>query len=429
MGAHYLNLALIVLGSLVLGLGLVSRKLEASPLPPTVIALAVGVFIGPAGLELVALSDFGERTRILEYAARLTLGIGLIGVALRVPRRFPRRHARELTVLLVVGMLLMWMLSTTLVHLLLGLPLELSALIGAIITPTDPIAATPIVTGDVAKQHVPERIRNLISFESGANDGLGYLLVFLPSLLMLLPADRAWRHWFMETVLWEVGVATMFGLALGYAAGVALKFAERHRLIEEKWRLVYTVALALLATGAGRLIKSDELLVVFAAGAMFVQVVSSGDRKNEEHGQEAINRFFALPFFAVLGMALPWEGWAKLGTAGGILAVAVLLLRRPLPLWVMQRALPSVHNRADALFVGWFGPIAVAAVYYAMLMSHRMGEPRIWHVVSLVVCASVLAHGMTAVPLTRWYGRHTEGKRGHGGGNDDGHPHPDHDAR
>lgn len=408
---HHLNLVLLLLGSLVLGLGLVSRRLEAGPVPPTVLALALGLLLGPAGLEVLDLSKFGDETRVLEGMARLTLGIGLIGVALRIPRRFPRRHARELTVLILGGMILMWAVSTALVHFVLGLPLELSALIGAIVTATDPIAATPIVTGEVAERNVPERIRHLISFESGANDGLGYLFVFLPSLFILLPAEGAWRHWFVHTLLWEVGVATVFGLALGYGAGVALRYAERHDLIEQKWRLVYTVALALLATGAGRLINSDELLVVFAAGATFVQVVSAGDRKNEEHGQEAVNRFFAFPFFVVLGLALPWDGWAKLGMEGVALAVAVLLLRRPLPIWLMRPALPSIRGCADAFFVGWFGPIAVAAIYYATLMSHRMGEPRILDIVSLVVCASVLAHGLTAAPFTRWYGRHAEGRR------------------
>lgn len=409
----HLNVVLVTLGGLVLGLGLLSRRLEAGVLPPSVLALALGILLGPAGLRVIELSTFGDDMRILEAVARVALGVGLVGVALRIPRRFPRRHARELAVLIVAAMTLMWAVSTALVHLVLGLPLALAAVIGAIVTATDPIAATPIVTGGVAERNVPERIRHLISFESGANDGLGYLFVFLPALLMLLPADRAWQHWFLQTLLWEVGVATAFGLVLGWAAGHALQQAERRNLIEQKWRLVYTVALAFLATGAGRLIDSDELLVVFAAGAAFVQVVSAEDRNNEEHGQEALNRFFSIPFFVVLGLALPWAGWAKLGIEGVLLAIAVLVLRRPLPMWLLRPALPSVRGTADALFVGWFGPIAVAAVYYATLMSHRMGDPLVWHVASLVVFASVLAHGVTAAPFTRWYGRHAEGRRGH----------------
>jgi len=38
-------------------------------------------------------------------------------------------------------------------------------------------------------------------------------------------------------------------------------------------------------------------------------------------------------------------------------------------------------------------------------MEHRLGEPLIWHVVSLLICASVIAHGMSGAPLTRLYGR------------------------
>ena len=71
--------------------------------------------------------------------------------------------------------------------LILGLPFWMAALIGAIITPTDPVAANPIVTGKEAEENIPEPIRHAISFESGANDGLGYLFVFLPFLLLTRP--------------------------------------------------------------------------------------------------------------------------------------------------------------------------------------------------------------------------------------------------
>ncbi|MFC0677332.1 cation:proton antiporter [Lysobacter korlensis] len=407
---EHLNLIVTVLGGLILLLGLVSKRLEAGPIPPSVLALALGVLIGPQGIGLIDLAAIGQPERILEGAARLTLGIGLVGVALRVPRGFPRRHWGEMTVLILLAMALMWAVSTALVYLILGLPFWVAALIGAIVTATDPIAATPIASGQLAEANVPERIRNAVSFESGANDGLSYLFVFLPFLLLTRPQHEALSHWVTHTLLWEVGAATVFGLLLGYVAGKALQLAERHGTIEQKWRLAYTVALALFAVGAGRLIKTDELLIVFAAGAAFVQVVSGEDRANEEQGQEALNRFFSIPFFALFGMVIPWGEWAKLGWSGVLLAVAILLLRRPLPMLLLKPVLPSIRSRADALFTGWFGPIAVAAVYYATLMDHKLGDPLVWPVVSLVVFASALAHGISASPLTRLYGRHARGK-------------------
>ena len=411
---EHLNIIATILGAVILVFGLGSNWLQKSPIPPTVLALGFGVIIGPAGAGWIDLAELGERARILEALARLTLGIGLVGVALRIPREHLRQNWRELTVLTGVGMLLMFAISTALAHLILQLPLALAAVIGATITATDPIASSPIVTGPLAEKTLPDRIRHAISFESGANDGLGYLLVFLPFLILSRPAGEVFSHWFLDTLLFDVVFATAFGAAIGYAAGRLLRFAEYRGLVAEHWRLVYTVALGVFTVGAGRLIGSDEVLVVFAAAVAFVQVVSGSDRKNEEHGQEAVNRFFAIPIFAVLGTAIPWDGWAELGLGGVLLVAGVLLLRRPLTLLILRPLLSSVRTWPDTLFMGWFGPIAVAAIYYATLMEHKLSNPLIWDVVSLVVCASVIAHGMTAAPFTRWYRRVTSPDSGAG---------------
>lgn len=399
-----------LLGGMVLLLGLGSKWLAKSPVPPTVAALLIGILLGPEVLDLIDLADLGEEALIRERLARLTLGIGLVGVALRIPGEYPRRNWRAMAVLIGLGMILMWGVSTLLVYLILGLPFWLAALIGAIITPTDPVAASPIVTGSVAEENLPERLRHAISLESGANDGLGYLFVFLPFLMLTRPADEALSRWLLHTLLWQVGAATVLGLLLGYVAGKLLRRSEEHEAIESDWRLVYTVALALVAIGTGRLIGSDEVLVVFAAGAAFDQVVSAQEREEEDRGQEAVNRFFAVPIFALLGIAIPWEGWRTLGWSGVLLALAVLLLRRPPVLLLLRPLLPNIRSVPDALFLGWFGPIAVAAIYYASLMEHRLHQPVVWHAVSLVVCASVVAHGMSGAPLTRWFGR-TAGER------------------
>jgi NhaP-type Na+/H+ or K+/H+ antiporter len=60
-------------------------------------------------------------------------------------------------------MLLMWAISAGLVYLILGLPAWLVALIGALVTATDPVAASAIVTGSVAEENIPERLRHAVS--------------------------------------------------------------------------------------------------------------------------------------------------------------------------------------------------------------------------------------------------------------------------
>ena len=99
----------------------------------------------------------------------------------------------------------------------------------------------------------------------------------------------------------------------------------------------------------------------------FNAAVSEADRAEEERVQEAVNRFFILPIFVRLGLTIPWEGWLELGWKGLLLTLAALLLRRLPAMLALKPLLGRVRGTRDALFLGWFGPIGFAALYYANL--------------------------------------------------------------
>lgn len=400
-----LNVALVVVGGVVLVVGLLSEWTRRSFLSTPLVALVLGVVLGPVGFGVLDPARWadGELT-ILEQAARLTLAISLMGVALRLPERFPFRRRRTLLVLLVLVMPAMWLVSGALAYLILGLPLLAALLVGAVVTPTDPVVSSTIVTGSVAERNLPGRLRFTLSGESGFNDGLAYPFVFLPILLLTRPPGEAWTHWATHTLLWEVLGAVAFGAAAGYLAGRLLRWAERHESIEGNFFLAYTVALSLVVLGAAKLLGSDGILAVFVAGLGFDLAVG-GDRERHKQVQEAVTRFFVLPIFVLLGLAIPWEGWAGLGWSGLALAVAVLILRRLHAVLPLGPLLGTVRGRGDALFVGWFGPVGVAAIYYSALAVRETGMEAAWTVGSLVICASILVHGVTATPLSRLYGR------------------------
>jgi hypothetical protein len=74
-----LNVALAAVGGLVLAVGLLSGLIRRSILSEPL--------LDPAG--------WGTRETMLEQAARLTLAISLMGVALRLPKREPLRGWRS----------------------------------------------------------------------------------------------------------------------------------------------------------------------------------------------------------------------------------------------------------------------------------------------------------------------------------------------
>ncbi|PLS87050.1 MAG: sodium:proton exchanger, partial [Actinobacteria bacterium] len=145
-----LNVALTVIGGLVVVIGLFSEPLKRSLLSATILALTAGILLGPSVFGLLDLSEWGKPEAILEQASRLTVAIGLMGVALRLPSGYVLSRWRSLLVLLGPVMLLMWLSSGLLAYLILGLPFWVAMLVGAVITPTDPVIASTIVTGEVA---------------------------------------------------------------------------------------------------------------------------------------------------------------------------------------------------------------------------------------------------------------------------------------
>ncbi|MEQ8995113.1 MAG: cation:proton antiporter [Coleofasciculus sp. B1-GNL1-01] len=401
---NQLNIAITAIAALVVAVGLLSKPLRRMYFSDSTIALLLGILMSPHILGWLDITGWwGNKELLIEEAARLTLAIGLMGVALRIPKGYVPRHWKSLAVVLGLVMPLMWLSSGLLVWWLLGLPFGVAMLIGAVITPTDPVVSTDIVTGIIAEENIPGRLRHLISSESGLNDGLAYPIVYLPILLLTRSPGEALSHWVLHTLLWEIGVAIVVAVLLGYTAGRLLVWSEKKDLIEKKSILAYTVALSLLALGAAKLLGSDGILAVFITGLVFDGLVDTQQRTQEERIQEAVDRFFTLPIFLLLGLVMPWQDWLQLSWKGLLLVVAVLFLRRLPAILALSPLIKRLHGVSDSLFVGWFGPIGVAALYYSHLALRLTGNHQVWVVSSLLIFASILAHSISATPLSQLY--------------------------
>lgn len=108
-------------------------------------------------------------------------------------------------------------------HFLVGLDWPTSLLLGAILSPTDPVFAAAIVGRD----DVPLRLRRLLNVESGLNDGLA-----LPFVLIFLATAT---H--TSSDLGTVGIELVLGLVLGSAVPALVSLAWRLRVLTAEPRL------------------------------------------------------------------------------------------------------------------------------------------------------------------------------------------------
>ena len=261
-----------------------------------------------------------------------------------------------------------------------------------------------MVSGKHAEEDLPERDRALLSLESGFNDGLALPLV-LAALAMAGVASGA--EVLLES-LWQVAGAVLLGAVLGGVGGYALRSGERHGATARGPALLFTVVLALTILGVSGLAHTDGVLAVFIGGLVFNAVSTGSDRLAELSIDEALNRYAVLPLFLLLGATVPWSAWADLGWRGAALVVGVLVLRR-LPL-LLALAGPLRLRLRDALYLGWFGPVGVSALFYLTLESERLDTPSpVLAAGALVVAASTVAHGVTAAPGRAAYRRAAQG--------------------
>lgn len=390
-----LDIILAAVGLLGVVVATMSAKMRRLPVSEPLLALVAGVVLGPQVSGLLTIPTLTAEQSLLHEATRILLAISVMAVALRYPFGDIRRHGRALLVLLLIVMPVMALVSVGLGWAILGMPLAAAALFGAAISPTDPVLASSVVTGKAAERDLPARDRQMLSIESGSNDGLALPLVLLA---LAVAGPLSMGDALIESA-WQVGGAVIVGAGLGWLGGHALRLGARYGATDSGPALFFTVVLALGILGAAGLLSADGVLAVFVGGVVFNIVGTGEERASEVPIDEAVNRFAVLPLFLLFGAALPWQQWHELGWRGVILVIAVLALRR-IPIVLLMSRVLRLHI-PDALYLGWFGPVGVSALFYLTLEAQRLGaNPSVLAAGSLVLAASTIAFGVTGV-----YGR------------------------
>ncbi|MFC4855868.1 cation:proton antiporter [Actinophytocola glycyrrhizae] len=392
-----LHLVYAVAGTAGVVLALVSRAIRRLPVSEPLIALLLGVILGPRLLGLLEIEQELRDPLLLE-GARLLLAGSVMAAALRFSASSLSSLVRPLVLLLVVVMPLAAAAAGA-AALLLGLPIALAVLVGACLSPTDPVLAASVVTGEPAERDLPTRIRRLLTVESGANDGLALPLVAV-ALLAVVPTTGVAEA--VGGLAWEVLGGVVIGLLAGLLAGRAMLAATRRRDLDNGPNLVFTLLLAVAVLGIARMAGTDGVLSVFVAGLSYNRMVGERKRDSQDAIDEAVNRYAVLPLFVVLGAVLPWREWVAFGPAAVVFVVAVLLVRR-LP-FVLVLARPLGLRARDAVFTGWFGPVGISAVFYLAHSIHEgASDPRLFAAGTLAIAASVIAFGLTATPGRKLY--------------------------
>ncbi|KAF2705859.1 hypothetical protein K504DRAFT_85260 [Pleomassaria siparia CBS 279.74] len=394
------------------------------------VATICGIIFGPHAADLINPLTWGNTDLITLELSRIVLVVQCFAVGVELPRAYMEKHWKSVTLLLVPVMTFGWLITSLFIWWLFGSRLDWldSLCVAACVTATDPVLASSVVGKGKFAKRVPKHLRDLLSAESGCNDGMAFPFIYLALYLIRYrpDAEKVAFHWFCYTILYECIFGAFYGVMVGYLARRAIRYAHEHELIDRESFLVFYFVLALFCAGSGSLLGMDDLLVGFACGVGFSNDGWFLEKTEEAHVSNVIDLLINLAFFVYFGTIIPWEQFNSPDVLGitpwrlVVLGILVLLFRRIPIMLALKPLIPDIKTWREALFAGHFGPIGVGGIFVAILaraeleteettplavlpplgFEHRNIIELIWPITCFLVICSILVHGSSIAVFT-----------------------------
>ncbi|TGZ79449.1 Na+/H+ antiporter, partial [Ascodesmis nigricans] len=392
------------------------------------VATICGIIFGPKGANLFNPNEWGNVDQITLECSRIVLVVQCFAVGVELPKRYMTRHWKSIFMLLIPVMTFGWLICSLFIWWMIPSLTWLESLCcAACITATDPVLASSVVGKGKFAKRVPKHLRDLLSAESGCNDGMAFPFIYLSLYIIKYKphGGHIVEHWIVRTILYECIFGAVYGVLIGYAGRHAIKFAERKNLIDRESFLVFYFVLALFCAGTGSMLGLDDLLVGFCAGVAFSNDGWFSQQTEDSHVSNVIDLLLNLAFFVYFGSIIPWSSynrpdWDITPWRLVVISILVLFFRRIPIMLALKPLIPDIKTWREALFAGHFGPIGVGAIFVAILARAKLetGEATplavlpppgstnyliielIWPITTFLIITSIIVHGSSVAVFT-----------------------------
>ena len=374
---------------------LLAKTLSNGILTAPILFIGFGFFMAQTGLMPLA-----EAEHLLHLVAELALIILLFLDAAQINLQALRKRHQWPLRMLVIGLPLAVIIGTAAAApFLTSYPLIVAALAAALLAPTDAALGQAVVTNKA----VPERVRRALTLESGLNDGLALPVILLFASLTAEVMHQDTTNWLLFGAK-QLIFGPLVGGIIGAVGGILFLAAKRRKMTTATIEGIGAIAMAGSAYLAAGMIDGNGFISAFVAGLFFGNVIK-GQCAFIYEFTESEGQMLSWGAFFLIGLALVPEAIAHLDAATLAIILTSLFIVRPLAVWLSLTGTDATP--ITRIFFGWFGPRGLATALFALLVvdqiDHEIGEQLLILAVNAVWISAVL-HGVTAVPLAKWYG-------------------------
>jgi cell volume regulation protein A len=377
--------------------GLLAQKIR---IPDVAVFLLAGIAIGPQALGLVHVrADSALNQIILLFGASYILFDG--GASLRFA--VLKQVWITITVIATIGVLITAGITGITAHYILGIPLSVALLLGAVLASTDPATLVPIFR----QIRISDRVAQTVMSESAFNDTMGAILTF--GVLAVAMGDDKFSL-----------VASLFDLfkqsVIGIVAGIVLGYLAALLIAHERWAFlaeyapVVTLVAVIGAYFAASGLHASGFMAVFVFGIMLGNKDTFGFQMEAGEAQKLDEFILTTAFimrlfiFILLGAQVDFALMGKYWLGGVAIVTVLMLVARPLTVFLCT--LPDRRARwsfAELLLMCWTRETGVmpAALAGILLGIKAPGAPLIASVTFVAILMTILIQA----PTTEWLGR------------------------
>ncbi|MFT5618897.1 MAG: CPA1 family monovalent cation:H+ antiporter [Arenicella sp.] len=270
-------------------------------------------------------------------------------------------------------------------------------LFGALISPTDPVAALAILK----KSGVSQSIKMKIEGESLFNDGVGVIvysgiLIWFRSLASA-HAEELGGEIFM-LFLEEVGGGLLFGAALGFVGYYLIKLCSDNSELQ----VILSIAIAAAGYSIAVLLHTSGPLAMVVAGLIIGNRLHLNDSQSE--GTKFFNRFWEVIdetlngiLFLMLGLTLHLLNFESIYVIIAVIVILVVLFARFLSVLLPYSILKDKSKKEKGILalLTWGGLRGGISLGLAMSLPENEAKDLFIAITFIVVAFSIIAQGLT----------------------------------
>ncbi|PRH76091.1 cation transporter [Streptomyces solincola] len=395
------------LGVGALAAAVLPRVVFRRPFSLPMVFLGAGALIALLPMGIPVVDPVADRLWV-EHVTEACVVVSLMGAGLAINRPMGWKSWAGTWRLLGITLPLTVLAVAFLAWWLLDWPPAAALLLGAVLSPTDPVLAAEVRVGEPTDAEDDEdEVRFTLTSEAGLNDGLAFPFV-MAAVALATAAGSGWSadwigHWAAVDLLGRAALGVVAGLVLGRLLGWMFFRARTPALrLSEHMEGFVALGATFLTYGITELLHGYGFLAVFVAACALRSAERSHGYHNVLHEfTEQIERLLTAALLFLLGMFVASGGLAELTWPAALIGLLLIVLVRPLTGWVGQ--LGFTAGPRERTVVAMFGLRGIGSLFYLAyaLGEHPFGalERPLWAAVAFTVLASVVLHGVSATPV------------------------------